>query len=57
MICEKVNKAGNKPVKLQERLIVTEPFRSVAIDLVGPLPKARGGVKYLLTYQTHVGKG
>ena len=29
--------------------ILTEPFESVAIDLVGPFPKAKGGYRYLLT--------
>ncbi len=38
---------GDKPVKLQERPVI---FRSVAIDIVGPLPKGRGGAQYILTY-------
>ena len=33
-----------------ERSIVTVPFETVAVDLVGPLPKGRRGVKYLFTY-------
>ncbi len=49
-VCRQVNKAGDRPAKLAERPVVSEPFRSVAIDLVGPLPKGRGGAKYLLTY-------
>ena len=32
------------------REIITEPFERVCVDLVGPLPKARGGYQYLLTY-------
>ncbi len=49
-LCLKANKQGNKPVKLQERPVVDEPFRVVAIDIVGPLPKGRGGAQYILTY-------
>ncbi len=33
-----------------ERPILAEPFESVAIDLVGPLPKGKGGNRYILTY-------
>ncbi len=33
-----------------ERPILTEPFESVAVDLVGPLPKGKGGCRFLLTY-------
>ncbi len=33
-----------------ERPILAEPFESVAIDLVGPLPKGKGGNGYILTY-------
>ncbi len=29
---------------------MTEPFESVAVDLVGPLPKGKGGCRFLLTY-------
>ena len=49
-VCCRVNKQGNKGVCIQERPLVDEPFASVAIDLVGPLPKGRQGVQYLLTY-------
>ncbi len=33
-----------------DRPLLTEPFESVAFDLVGPLPKGKGGCMYLLTY-------
>ncbi len=33
-----------------ERPIISEPFESVAVELVGPLPKAKGGVKYVRTF-------
>ncbi len=45
-----MNAAGNRSAKMVERPITTVPFDSVAIDIVGPLPKARRGVKYVLTY-------
>ncbi len=48
--CLKHNRAGNKQVKMIERPVISVPFDSVAFDLVGPLPKSRGGVKYVLTY-------
>ncbi len=49
-VCLKVNSSGNRKSKMVERKIVSVPFESVAVDLVGPLPKARRGVKYLFTY-------
>ncbi len=48
--CLRYNSAGNKKAKMVERGIVTVPFETVAVDLVGPLPKGRQGVKYLFTY-------
>ncbi len=48
--CLKHNRAGNKTVKMIERPVISMPFESVAFDIVGPLPKARGGVKHILTY-------
>ncbi len=48
--CLRFNNPGNKKVKMVERGIVTVPFETVAVDLVGPLPKGRRGVKYLFTY-------
>jgi len=32
------------------RKIVSVPFELVAIELVGPFEKCRGGYRYLLTY-------
>ncbi len=49
-MCSKMNKQGNRGVCIQDRPVVTQPFSTVALDLVGPLPKARHGVQYLLTY-------
>ncbi len=35
--CLRLNKTGNRQVHMVERPIVTEPFESVAVDIVGPL--------------------
>ena len=35
------------------REVITEPFERVCIDIVDPLPKARGGYQLLLTYIGH----
>ncbi len=34
---------------LVQRPILTEPFEVLAVDLVGPLPKGKGGCQFLLT--------
>ncbi len=49
-VCLRLNKAGNRQAHMAERPVISEPFESVAVDLVGPLPKAKGGVKYVLTF-------
>ena len=48
--CHECHKAGACQAPMKEMPIVTMPFQHVAIDLVGPLPRAKGGWKYLLTY-------
>ena len=41
---------NNKYVpQMQERPLVIEPFETIAIDLVGPLPKGKGGCQFILT--------
>ena len=40
----KVKKSTLKPVE-----IVTEPFKKIAIDIVGELPRTTTGHKYILT--------
>ncbi len=32
-----------------ERQVMTEPFEAMEFDLVGPLPKAKGGFRFNLT--------
>ena len=48
--CQVINKAPPPKAPLVCREVVTIPFERVAIDLVGPLSRARGGHQYLLTY-------
>ncbi len=48
--CLRHNKAGHRQSKMVERPVITVPFDMVAFDIVGPLEKAKGGVRYILTY-------
>ncbi len=48
-VCLRMNSTGNKKVKIVERGIVSVPFETVAVDLVGPLPKGKRGARYLFT--------
>jgi len=48
-VCQRYSKAKPRHTPMIEREIVTIPSERVAIDLVGPLPKARGGFGFLLT--------
>ena len=48
--CQRVSKQKPIPVPMVERDLVTIPFERLCVDIVGPLPKAKGGCEYLLTY-------
>ena len=48
--CQRVTKKNPKKAPMVAMEIVTVPFERVSIDLVGPLPKSRGGFQYLFTY-------
>ena len=48
--CQVRSKYVPRKAPAVERPILSEPFEQVAIDLVGPLPKGKGGCRYLLTY-------
>ena len=48
--CQKANKVAGRRALMVKRHVVSEPFMSIAFDLVGPLPKGKGGKRYLLTY-------
>ncbi len=43
-------KHNPKKVPVVERPIFSKPFEDVAVGIVGPLPKGRGEVRYLLTF-------
>jgi len=49
-VCLCMNSSGNKQALMVPRPILSQPFESVAVDLVGPLPKGRRGCKYIFTY-------
>jgi len=44
-VCQRVIKSGGKKAPIVERPVLTEPFESMAFDLFGPIPKARGGYR------------
>ncbi len=49
-ICQRKSKHRPRRAPAVERPVLTEPFESVVVDLVGPLTKGKGGCRYLLTY-------
>ena len=48
-VCQKCSKAPARKVPLIEREVLTEPFEVLAFDIVGPMPKGKGGCRFLLT--------
>ena len=48
-VCQRCNKAPARKVPLIEREILSEPFEVLAFDIVGPMPKGKGGCRFLLT--------
>ncbi len=49
-VCLRVNRSGNRKALMIERSILTVPFESVAVDLVGPLLKGKRGILCLRMY-------
>ena len=47
-VCQRFSKAKPRHAPMVEREVVTVPSERVCIDLVGPLPKARGSFEFLL---------
>ena len=47
--CQKCSKSRARQVPMVERKVLSEPFQSMAFDLVGPIPNGKGGYRYLLT--------
>ena len=43
--CQRCSRASIRKAPMVERPVLTEPFEQVAFDLVGPLPKAKGGYR------------
>ena len=48
-VCQRMSKTRPRKVPLVERQIMTEPHESLAFDIVGPLPLAKGGCQWILT--------
>ena len=47
--CQKCAKAKARKVPMMERVVMSEPFEVMAFDIVGPMPKGKGGHRFLLT--------
>ena len=47
-ICQKNGRVQGK-VPMIPRKVLTEPFETMGVDIVGPFPKGRGGNRFLLT--------
>ena len=49
VVCQMCNKTKARKVPLMEREVLSEPFKVIAFDIVGPLPKGKGGCRFVLT--------
>ncbi len=49
-VCQIKGKGRPRKAPVVDRPALSEPFESIAVDLVGPLPKGKGGCRFLLTY-------
>ena len=47
--CQQCSKNPARKVPMQERAVLSEPFETIAVDILGPLPKGKGGCRFLLT--------
>ena len=47
-ICQKNSRAQGR-VPMIPRRVLTEPFETIGVDIVGPFPKGKGGNRFLLT--------
>ena len=47
--CQAMDKSLPRPPVMTQREVVTKPFHDVAIDIVGPFPTAKGGLKFMMT--------
>ena len=48
-VCQLCSKPKSRKAPMMERKVMTEPFEVMAFDLVGPLPKGKGGCRFILT--------
>ena len=48
-ICQRCSKTKARKAPMMERRVLSEPFEVVAMDIVGPIPKGKGGCIYILT--------
>ena len=48
-VCQRCSKAPARKAPMVEREVLTEPFEALAFDIVGPMPKGKGGYRFLLT--------
>jgi len=49
--CQRTSKRKLIPALIVERKVVTQPFERVCVYIVGSLPKAKEGSKFLHTYK------
>lgn len=47
-VCQKTAPGGCVRAPLMPLPVIAEPFRRIAMDIIGPLPKSRSGKKYVL---------
>ena len=48
-VCQRCARPKSRKAPMMERQVMTEPFEVMAFDLVGPLPKGKGGCRFILT--------
>ena len=48
-LCQRANKTGQCKVPMIECHIITKLFEKIAVDIVGHLPKGKGGTEHILT--------
>ena len=47
--CQVCAKSKARKVPMMERVVMSEPFEVMAVDIVGPMPKGKGGHRFFLT--------
>ena len=48
-VCQTCSKQKARKVPMVERCVMSEPFETMAFDIVDPFPKGKGGCRFLLT--------